>query len=95
MPNKKKNRKPATELPPQLRVKIEDREGLVPRKAYVEAKWKQMVEFGYSTLTLEEADAQVSALLEGKKFGDGLTVIGMFMQDEVLGQEVPTVDVKL
>jgi hypothetical protein len=56
----------------------------VPRAAYVKAKHKQMVEFGYANLTEAEVDAQVDAVLAGLKFGKGLTVIGKFMEGEVV-----------
>jgi len=68
-----------------LRVKIEGRpEQEVPRKAYVKAKTKQLREFGYAALTEDEVNNQIDALLAKKPFGDGLTVIGMFMEDEVV-----------
>lgn len=67
-----------------LKISIDGVIRVVPRTAYVAAKTKQMVEFGYPNLTVKDVDAQVTALIEGKKFGDGLTVIGMFMQDEVV-----------
>lgn len=56
----------------------------VPRDKYVKAKTKQMREFGYPSLTEQECDNQITALLAGKEFGKGLTVIGMFMEGEVL-----------
>ena len=56
----------------------------VSRKAYVAAKTKQLAEFGYSGLTEETVAEQLDAVLAGKKFGEGLTVIGMFMKDEVI-----------
>lgn len=67
-----------------LTVTIEDVTREVDRAAYVSAKTKQLVAFGYRTLTEQEVDAQITALLEHKKFGDGLTAIGMFMEDEIV-----------
>jgi hypothetical protein len=56
----------------------------VPRDIYVTAKTKQLVEFGYPTLTEAEVDAQIDAVLDGKTHGNGLTVIGAFMKDEIV-----------
>lgn len=68
-----------------LRVKIDGKPAQdVPRAAYVKAKTKQLVEFGYPSLTESETEKQVQAVLDGKKFGKGLTVIGMFMEDEIV-----------
>lgn len=67
-----------------LRVQIDDRPITeVPREAYVKAKTKQLREFGYNDLTEEHVNEQVDAVLEGKKFGAGLTVIGVFMEGEI------------
>jgi hypothetical protein len=56
----------------------------VSRSVYAKAKLKQLREFGYTSLTLSEIENQISAILEGVEFGDGLTVIGMFMEDEII-----------
>lgn len=69
----------------EIKVKLPGRDvGMCDRAAYVKAKTKQMREFGYPDLTEAHVDEQITALLAGKKFGDGLTVIGMFMDKEVL-----------
>ena len=68
----------------ELRVKIGDREGMVDRAEYVRAKTHQLREFGYDDLTEKHVDEQVDALLQGKAFGKGLTVIGKFMEGEVI-----------
>jgi len=68
-----------------IRVKIDDNPAMtVSRVAYVEAKTKQLREFGYTTLTKDHVNEQVDAVLSKKEFGDGLTVIGMLMKDEIL-----------
>lgn len=68
----------------QIKVSIDGRPAkAVTRKVYVEAKTKQLRAFGYTTLTEKEVDEQITALLEKKSFGDGLTVIGMFMDGEI------------
>lgn len=56
-----------------------DREGKVLRSVYVTAKTKQLVEFGYSTLTEEETDRQITKVFKKQK----LTIIGMFIKDEI------------
>jgi hypothetical protein len=71
---------------PRLRIKLEGREYAVPRKAYAIKKTKQLQEFGYPSLTVDELEKQIDALLAKKEFGKGLTVIGMFMDGEVLSQ---------
>lgn len=53
------------------------------RAAYVTAKTKQLREFGYA-LTEQHVSDQLDMLLAGKKLGTGLTVIGSFMEDEVI-----------
>lgn len=67
-----------------IKVNLDGKIGMVDREAYVKAKTKQLREFGYPTLTEDETDAQVSALLDRKEFGKGLTVIGMFMEGEIV-----------
>lgn len=69
----------------ELLVNIDGRKGTVDRSKYVKAKTCQLKEFGYVHLTEKDVDEQIDALIAGKKFGDGLTVIGMFMEGEVLG----------
>jgi len=68
----------------KLHVKFGVREGMVDRDEYVRAKTRQLREFGYDYLTEKHVDEQVDALLQGKAFGKGLTVIGKFMEGEVI-----------
>lgn len=68
-----------------IKVKLDGKpEGIVTRSVYVKAKTKQLREFGYPSLTEAEVDEQIDALLQNKEFGKGLTVIGMFMEGEVI-----------
>ena len=67
-----------------LHVKINGRRGEVTRADYVTAKTKQLIEFGYGSLTEAQVNEQIDAVLAKKAFGDGLDVIGMMMQDEIL-----------
>jgi hypothetical protein len=70
-----------------IKVKIEGVTGEVPREKYVKAKCKQLREFGYGNLTPLEVDEQITALLDRKEVGKGLTVIGVFMEEEVIVPE--------
>lgn len=71
--------------PPNLRVKLESGPArVVPREAYVAAKTRQLVQFGYGRLTEETVNEQIDLLLTGKTLDSGLTVIGQFMEGEVL-----------
>jgi hypothetical protein len=63
-----------------IRVTIDGKEMTVTRKSYAAAKAKQLREFGYNGLTTEDVTEQIDALLAGNK----LTVIGMFLKDEVI-----------
>lgn len=65
-----------------IMVKIEGKERVVERKDYVRAKTAQLREFGYTTLEPETVDAEISAILAKEP----LSVIGKFMEDEVLGK---------
>lgn len=67
-----------------VRIKTDQGSGLVDRKKYIHAKWQQMVEFGYTTLTEKKVEEQLDAVLAGKVFGTGLTVIGGFIKQEVV-----------
>lgn len=70
-----------------LQVCIDGKKLDVSRADYVRAKTKQLLEFGYAGLEEEHVDEQVDAVLQGKKHGCGLTVIGGFMDGEILGQK--------
>lgn len=67
-----------------ISVQIGDRTGKVNRADYVRAKTKDLREFGYAGLTEKDVDEQIDAILAGKKLGQGLTVIGKFMEDEII-----------
>lgn len=68
----------------QLKVSINDKIGMASRDAYANAKHKQLVEFGYTDLTLSHVQEQIDAVLAGKKLGSGLTIIGGFMVGEII-----------
>jgi hypothetical protein len=70
-----------------MKVRIDGTLREVNRADYVRAKTKQLREFGYTDLTEEQVSEQIDALLAGKTFGKGLTVIGKFMEGEVVRGE--------
>jgi len=64
-----------------IKVSIDNQPAIeVTRSVYVEAKTKQLRAFGYTTLTAEHVSEQIDAILNKKP----LTVVGMFMEDEVV-----------
>ena len=66
----------------RLTLKVEGRDINVPRVKYVQAKCKQLREFGYTNLTEKEVDSQIDCILQKKP----LDVIGKFMEDEVISE---------
>lgn len=63
----------------KISVEIDGKNLSVDRARYALAKLKQLREFGYEDLTLETVQSEISAVIAGDK----LTVIGMFMKDEI------------
>jgi hypothetical protein len=59
--------------------------GIVLKKDYIEAKTKDLKEFGYSKLTTEEVAGQVEKILDNDK---DLTVIGLFIADDLAPYEM-------
>jgi len=66
-------------LPSELKITVDYKDKIVLTEKYVDAKTKQLKEFGYDDLTRDELREQLLRVLNGDK----LTVIGMFMQNEV------------
>ena len=64
-----------------IKVSINDREGFVDKQEYIEAKTKQLQDFGYPGLTENEVREQLAKILAKDK---KLSVIGMFMEDEII-----------
>lgn len=52
---------------------------VVQKKDYIKAKTKMLVEFGYLNLTEKEVSEQLNKIINNEK----LSVIGMFMQDDI------------
>lgn len=71
-------------MPDYLKVKIDGRVFEAVRSSYVTAKTKQLREFGYTSLTESEVNAQIDLLLTGRK----PSVIGRFMEDEIQNPKV-------
>ena len=67
-----------------MKIKLDGRILEVDRAKYVKAKANQLREFGYTDLTDTEVDAQIDAVLSGKDYKTGKTIIGGFMEDEVI-----------
>lgn len=69
---------------PMLYVAVDGKTGWTERHKYITERLRTLREFGYPDLTYDELEDQVQAVLAGKAFGAGLTVIGMIIKDEVL-----------
>lgn len=67
-----------------LIIKVNGRHRRVSREDYVRAKTKALREFGYATLTEEETERQVQAVLDMKELTKGLDVIGHIMKDDIV-----------
>lgn len=65
----------------EIKLSIDGVTRYVSRTLYVEAKTKQLREFGYTTLTKKHVAEQLEKILTGDK---DLSVIGRFMEDEVI-----------
>jgi hypothetical protein len=59
-------------------IKLEDGR-VVSKKDYITAKTKALKEFGYTSLTEKEVSEQLDKILKGEE----LSVIGMFMKDDI------------
>lgn len=68
----------------KIKIKIDDEEKIVDKKDYIKAKHKQLKEFGYTSLTEDEVAKQLEKVILKEK----LNVIGMWMENEVLGKEI-------
>lgn len=66
-----------------LEVQTDTDKGFIERARYAKSKLRALREFGYPDLTDSEIERQIDAVLTGKKFGQGLTVIGMFLENEL------------
>lgn len=70
-------------LPATIKILRDDEEPIVVKTvAYIKAKTKDLIEFGYTTLTEEDVEVQLNLILTNKK--EDLSVIGRFMEDEII-----------
>ena len=67
----------------QIKVCIDGQTLTVERSKYTQAKYKQLKKFGYNNLTIKEVETELDAILKGEK----LTVIGMFMKDDIITKD--------
>lgn len=66
----------------ELQINVQGVTKAISRKEYIQLKHEGLVQFGYNNLTVEEVETQLDAVLEGKEFGKGLNIIGMFIQKD-------------
>lgn len=78
----------------ELHVKLNGVSGWVNRQHFVEAKQKQFCEFGYTHITKDEVSEQIDRLIAKKRFSEGLTIIGLLMEDEITVPQPVTDGVK-
>lgn len=70
-------------LPENIKIILDDEQPItVKTKDYVKAKTKDLIEFGYSTLTEHDVEVQLNLILANRK--EDLSVIGRFIEDEII-----------
>lgn len=70
-------------LPETIKIILDDEQPVsVKTKDYVKAKTRDLIEFGYSTLTEEDVEVQLNLILANRK--EDLSVIGRFIEDEII-----------
>jgi len=67
------------ELPKEIYVKVDGKEGMVDTDKYIIAKTGDLQEFGYADLTEETVKEQLLKILNKEK----LSVIGVFMEGDI------------
>lgn len=63
-----------------LKIDLDGNVVTVSKEKYVAAKTKDLVEYGYATLTEEEVSKQVDNVLSGAE----LSIIGMFIEKDIV-----------
>jgi len=66
-----------------LKIRVDNREIITTREAYIAAKTKQLKEFGYGTLTHEEVGKSLDRALAGK----ATDIISMFIDEDLVTEE--------
>lgn len=70
-------------LPETIKIILDDEQPVVVKtKDYIKAKTRDLKEFGYGTLTEEHVTVQLNLILANRK--EDLSVIGRFMEDEII-----------
>lgn len=68
-----------------IKIKRDDEVVSVAKVDYIKAKSCQLKEFGYPHATEQLVEEQLDKVLAGaKKMADGLTVIGMFIEGDIV-----------
>jgi hypothetical protein len=73
-------------LPENLTIQVANVNYEITTEEYIQNKVVFLKEFGYPTVTAEEVREQVISVLEKKEWGQGLNVIGLFIQKDLLIQ---------
>lgn len=72
-------------LPGTIKIQQEDDPvRTVDTEKYIAAKLAALKEFGYASLTTADIREQLGHVIAGHTMEEGLTVIGMFMQDDIV-----------
>jgi len=63
-----------------IKIKINDKEVLVDKEDYIVARTKDLKEFGYSSITEDDVRSQLEKVFKGEV----LSVIGLFIKDDII-----------
>jgi hypothetical protein len=66
-----------------LKIELHEKEILVDKEDYIKAKTKDLIEFGYASLSEDDVRIQIEKILNEEE----LSVIGLFMEEEIKGEE--------
>lgn len=71
-------------LPKQIEIDQEGDRGWVDTEKYIKAKTAALQEFGYKSVAAADVREQLQHVLDGHDMNEGLTVIGMFLQNDIV-----------
>lgn len=71
-------------LPKQIEIDQDGDRGWVDTEKYIKAKTKALQEFGYGSISENDVWEQLQHVLDGHKMDQGLTVIGMFINNDIV-----------
>ncbi|HUS48585.1 MAG TPA: hypothetical protein VMZ91_00330 [Candidatus Paceibacterota bacterium] len=63
-----------------IKIKINEKEVLVDKEDYIVARTKDLKEFGYSSITEDDVRLQLDKIFKGEV----LSVIGLFIEDDII-----------